>query len=67
MTFPNLHDIQLLMLRACVSNLMLLATLPFHWTQEMRPMPERSRRASHASSVPQNGRVWGSEDRRWLR
>ena len=67
MIFPSLHDVQLLMLRACARNVMFLATLPFYLTQETHPVPARSRRTGQTSSVPQDGRVWGSEDRRWLR
>ena len=75
MTFPNLHDVQQLMLRAYVRNVMFFATLPFYLAQEMRPVPERSRRAGQTSSAPRDGRALaggrgrqpGSEDIRWLR
>ena len=75
MTFPNLHDVQQLMLRAYVHNVMLFATLPFYLAQEMRATPERSRLAGQTSSAPRNGRsvagrptlADGFEDIRWLR
>jgi len=73
MTFPDLHDFQLLMLRACVRNAMFFVTLPFYLAQETHPVPARSR--GQTSSAPQDdrasgggpGRQSGTEDIRWLR
>jgi hypothetical protein len=75
MNFPDLHDFQLLMLRAYVRNAMFFATLPFYLAQEPHPVPARSRRTSQTSSVLRDDRVPeggpghhpGSEDIRWLR
>jgi hypothetical protein len=36
MIFRELREFQELMFRACVRNVMLLATLPYHIAQEMR-------------------------------
>jgi hypothetical protein len=52
MTFLNLHEVQQLMLRAYVRNVMFFATLPYYVAQEMRALPERSRRAGQTSSAP---------------
>jgi hypothetical protein len=67
MILPGLHDVQLRMLRTCVRNAMFFATLPFYLAQETHPVPARSRRTGQTSSAPQDGRVCGSEDMRWLR
>ena len=57
MTFPNIHDFQLLMLRACVSNTMFFATLPFYLAQETHPVPARSRRNwVNPAWAPRDGR-----------
>jgi hypothetical protein len=65
MTFPDLHDVQLLMLRACVHNAMFFATLPFYLAQETHLGPARSRRAGAPAGG--SGRRPGTEDIRWLR
>ena len=73
MIFPDLYDVQQAMLRACVQNAMLFATLPFYLTQETHPVPARSR--GQTSSAPRDGRALagesgrqpGTEDIRWLR
>ena len=57
MILSSLHDIQQVMLRAYVHNVMFFATLPFYLAQERRPMSEQSRRARYP-------RI---EDARWLR
>jgi hypothetical protein len=75
MTFPNLHDFELLMLRAYVHTAMFFATLPFYLAQETHPVPARSRRTDQTSSAPRDGRAPaggagrqpGTEDIRWLR
>ena len=75
MTLPNLHDFQLLMLRACVRNAMFFATLPFYLAQETHPVPARSRRTGQTGWAPRDGRALasgsgrepGTEDIRWLR
>jgi hypothetical protein len=75
MTFPDLHDVQLLMLRACVRYAMFFATLPFHLAQETHLVPARSRHTGQTSSAPRHGqapaggpgRQPGTEDIRWLR
>jgi hypothetical protein len=75
MTLPDLYDVQQTMLRACVQNAMLFATLPFYLTQETHPVPARSRRTGQTSSAPRDGRAPadgpgrqpGTEDIRWLR
>ena len=75
MTFPNLHDIQLLMLRAYARNAMFFATLPLYLAQEMHPVPARSRRTGQPRSAPRDsraptdgpGRQPRTEDIRWLR
>jgi hypothetical protein len=75
MTFPDLHDFELLMLRACVHTTMFFATLPFYLAQEGRPATARSRHTGQTSSVPRHsqapaggpGRQPGTEDIRWLR
>jgi hypothetical protein len=75
MTFPDLHDFQLVMLRACVHNVMFFATLPFYLAQETHPVPARSRRTGQTSPTPRDGRDLadgpghqpGTEDIRWLR
>ena len=75
MIFPNVHDVQQAMLRACVRNVMFFATLPFYLTQEMRPTPARSRRAGsnqlctarRRASAGGPERHPSTEDIRWLR
>ena len=75
MTFPNLHDVQLLVLRACARNSMFFATLPFYLAQETHPVPARSRRTGQTNGAPRDdqalaggsGRQPGTEDIRWLR
>jgi hypothetical protein len=67
MKSPSLLDVQLLMLRTCVHNMMFFATLPFYLAQETHPVPERSGRAGQTNSASQDHRVCGSEDMRWLR
>ena len=75
MIFSSLYDAQQEILRACVRNAMLFATLPFYLAQETHPVPARSRRTGQTSSAPQDGRALadgpgrqpGTEDIRWLR
>ena len=71
MTFPELHDIQLRVLRVCVRNAMFFATLPCYLAQETHPVPARSRRSSapRHGQAPAGGpeRQSGTEDSRWLR
>jgi hypothetical protein len=67
MIFQSFHEVQQVMLRTFVSNVMFFATLPFYLAQETHPVPVRSRRTGQTSSAPQDGRFCGSEDRRWLR
>jgi hypothetical protein len=50
MTFRDLLDVQDLMFRAYVRNMMFLATLPYHLAQEMR----RKRAWEDASGPPRN-------------
>jgi hypothetical protein len=74
MTFPNLHDVQQVMLRAYVQNVMLFATLPFYLAQDTHPLPARSRRAESNQLCAARRRApavgserYRSEDARWLR
>jgi hypothetical protein len=75
MIFASFYDVQQVMLRACVQNVMLVATLPFYLAQEGRPATARSRHTGQTSSVPRHsqapaggpGRQPGTEDIRWLR
>jgi hypothetical protein len=74
-TVLNIHDVQQLMLRAYVRNVMFFATLPFYLAQEMWHVPQRSHGAGTTSSASRDdrapaggrGRHPGSEDIRWLR
>ena len=75
MNFPNVHDVQQVMLRAYVQNVMLFAALPFYLAQEKHPTAERSRRAGltqlcaarHRASAGGPERHPRTEDIRWLR
>jgi hypothetical protein len=75
MIFASLYDVQQVILRACVQNVMFFATLPFYLAQETHPVPARSRRPGQASSAARHGRAPaggpgrepGTNDIRWLR
>ena len=67
MIFQSFHEVQQVMLRTFVRNMMFFATFPLYLAQEPRPVPARPRRTGQTSSAPQDGRVCGSEDMRWLR
>jgi hypothetical protein len=61
MILQNLHNVQQVILRAYVQNVMFFATFPFYLAQERRPTVERSR---HAGA---NQLCARTEDVRWLR
>ena len=75
MILASLYDVQQAMLRACVQNVMLFATLPFYLAPQRRPTTERSRRvgsnqlyaARHQVAAGGPERHHRTEDIRWLR
>jgi hypothetical protein len=60
----DLQELQELVFRTCVRNMMLLVTLPYHLSQEAprNPAPDRCRAISNR--LPYGS---GREDVRWLR
>jgi len=71
MILASLYDVQQAMLRACVQNVMLFATLPFYLAPDRRPTTERSRRAGANARIQapagEPERHLRTEDIRWLR
>ena len=72
MTFGHLRDLQDLMLRACVRNMMFFATLPCHLAREMpgNSAPERPSAAAgdlHRAVSQRPHGAGRSDDARWLR
>jgi len=75
MIFQSFHEVQQVMLRTFVRNMMFFATLPFYLAQETGPITERSRRAgsNQLCAARRRGPAVGperhprTEDIRWLR
>jgi hypothetical protein len=59
-TFRDLYEFRQLMSRACMQNMMLLATLPFQLARE-------TRRDSTSARASRPARNFRREDVRWLR